>query len=82
MKTRLKKLQLHRETLRNLGATQLRVANGGTVYNVSEFETQCPGLCQTGNGICGPVNTGPFMGGGCPSYSDCAGHCTFASCDC
>ena len=72
MKTRFKKLQLHRETLRNLGATQLRAANGGTVEYVSEFPTQCPGLCETGNGICGPIDSGPL--------NSCVGSCTAVAC--
>jgi hypothetical protein len=82
MKTRVKKLRLHRETLRHLGTMHLRAAKGGTVFYPSEFPTQCPGLCQTGNEICGPVNTGAYYPG-CPSYANCTGTCAYTfTCTC
>jgi hypothetical protein len=71
MKRRFKKLKLHRETLSRLEATQLRAVNGGTVYYLSEFETQCPGLCDGGSAPC----TGGFDNG-CNTYGvNCTVYC-------
>ena len=75
MKRRFKKLQLHRETLSRLEATQLRAVNGGTVDYLSEFETQCPGLCYGGGPYLTPVLTGGFDNG-CNTYGyDCTVYC-------
>jgi hypothetical protein len=68
MKRRMRKLQLHRETLRKLGALQFRGVNGGAVgdcsHQVSENYTACPLDCGTDTG---PIFTG-FLVPDCPSY--------------
>jgi hypothetical protein len=80
MKKRVRKLSLHRETLRHLQSGVLRVARGGT-GNTNEIMTGCACTETCLTEVCGGCGTNT-CGGSCGCDSDNCTREIYTTCVC